>query len=202
MNDIILSQEQQKAIEKIDGASLLLAVPGSGKTTTLISRIGRMIYDFKVPPEKILVITYTNAAAKDMRERFATLFNATDAERIDFRTINSFCYAVVVQFSKVTGRPKPKDDTDRQKNIRMLFDKVYDEKFPEEIEIKNLETSISLIKNSGMTDEEIEDLKVDGREVKPLYCCCSLLLSMNCSNSLSANCSKCCPIMLGQAAGA
>ena len=33
-------------------------------------------------------------------------------------------------------------------------------------------------------------------------CCCSLLLSMNCSNSLSANCSKCCPIMLGQAAGA
>ena len=34
------------------------------------------------------------------------------------------------------------------------------------------------------------------------YCCCSLLLSMNCSNSLSANCSKCCPIMLGQAAGA
>ena len=46
MNDIILSQEQQKAIEKIDGASLLLAVPGSGKTTTLISRIGRMIYDW------------------------------------------------------------------------------------------------------------------------------------------------------------
>ena len=36
----------------------------------------------------------------------------------------------------------------------------------------------------------------------PQYCCCSLLLSMNCSNSLSANCSKCCPIMLGQAAGA
>lgn len=35
-----------------------------------------------------------------------------------------------------------------------------------------------------------------------VYCCCSLLLSMNCSNSLSANCSKCCPIMLGQAAGA
>ena len=144
-------------------------MPGSGKTTTLISRIGRMIYDFKVPPEKILVITYTNAAAKDMRERFATLFNAADAERIDFRTINSFCYAVVVQFSKVTGRPKPEDDTERQKNIRMLFEKVYDEKFPEEIEIRNLETSISLIKNSGMTDAEIEDLKVDGREVKPLY---------------------------------
>ena len=37
---------------------------------------------------------------------------------------------------------------------------------------------------------------------KKRFCCCSLLLSMNCSNSLSANCSKCCPIMLGQAAGA
>ena len=181
MNDIILSQEQQKAIEKIDGASLLLAVPGSGKTTILISRIGRMTYDYKIPPEKILVITYTNAAAKDMRERFATLFNAADAERVDFRTINSFCLAVVQRYSKVTGRTKPEDDFDRKKNIRMLFDQVYDEKFPEEIEIKNLETSISLIKNSGMTDEEIEDLKVDGREVKPLYCFCSRELSKTCS---------------------
>lgn len=50
----------------------------------------------------------------------------------------------------------------------------------------------------------------DARYIREFYrkvigvedCCCSLLLSMNCSNSLSANCSKCCPIMLGQAAGA
>ena len=40
-----LSEEQQKAIENVDGATLLLAVPGSGKTTTLITRIGRMIYE-------------------------------------------------------------------------------------------------------------------------------------------------------------
>lgn len=47
--------------------------------------------------------------------------------------------------------------------------------------------------------DEIVSFHIPG---KLLCCCCSLLLSMNCSNSLSANCSKCCPIMLGQAAGA
>lgn len=44
--------------------------------------------------------------------------------------------------------------------------------------------------------------KYNGSVYCDIDCCCSLLLSMNCSNSLSANCSKCCPIMLGQAAGA
>ena len=52
---IILSQEQQKAIEKIDGASLLLAVPGSGKTTILISRM--IIPDHSEPPVRTLRAT-------------------------------------------------------------------------------------------------------------------------------------------------
>lgn len=169
MNGLTLSQEQQRAIERIDGASLLLAVPGSGKTTTLIARIGRMIYDFQIPPEKILVITYTKNAARDMSARFASLFDERDAKRITFKTINSFCYSVVCEYSKRTGREKPKDDTDTKGNVRKLFKSVYGDEFPEEMEIRDLAQSIAYIKNAGLSEDEIAHLIMDGRQVEPLY---------------------------------
>lgn len=52
---------------------LLLAVPGSGKTTVLVSRIGYLIAQ-GVPPENILTMTYTVSAARDMSRRFAAFF--------------------------------------------------------------------------------------------------------------------------------
>lgn len=61
--------------------------------------------------------------------------------------------------------------------------------FTEHVDFNSAEKNLSIVK-----DNRKQNFVVD--------CCCSLLLSMNCSNSLSANCSKCCPIMLGQAAGA
>lgn len=169
MNDIILSQEQQKAIEKIDGASLLLAVPGSGKTTTLISRIGRMVYDYHISPEKILVITYTKNAAKDMQERFASLFNTADSKRIAFRTINSFCNSVVQEFSSRVGRPKPGAEFNVHGNVRKLFEKVYGEKYPDELAVRDIARAIAYIKNAMLSDEDIDAMVVDGYKVRDMY---------------------------------
>ena len=86
--NIQLNEQQLRAVRAVDGPVLLLAVPGSGKTTVLVSRLGYMIYCLGIRPESILTVTYTVAATEDMRRRFAKIFGEEDAKRLEFRTIN------------------------------------------------------------------------------------------------------------------
>ena len=71
---IRLNAQQKSAVQSVNGPVLLLAVPGSGKTTVLVTRLGYMIYCKGIDPEKILTVTYTVAATKDMSRRFAGYF--------------------------------------------------------------------------------------------------------------------------------
>ena len=66
---IRLNAQQKSAVQSVNGPVLLLAVPGSGKTTVLVTRLGYMIYCKGIDPEKILTVTYTVAATKDMSRR-------------------------------------------------------------------------------------------------------------------------------------
>ena len=71
--------QQEAAILRAEGPTLLLAVPGSGKTTTLVTRLGYLIHCLGVEPGRILTVTYTVAAAGDMKRRFAALFGEAHA---------------------------------------------------------------------------------------------------------------------------
>lgn len=92
---IQLNEQQQSAVQSVTGPVLLLAVPGSGKTTVLVTRLGYMIFCRGIAPEKILPVTYTVAATKDMSERFANRFGQDLADRLEFRTINGICARVI-----------------------------------------------------------------------------------------------------------
>ncbi len=159
--EIHLSAAQQQAIRKVDGAELLLAVPGSGKTTTLVARLGYMIREKQIPPENILVITFTRSAAADMQRRYASFFGAESAERIHFSTINSFCYSVVLYYAKMYRRKKPADETNSPGIIRMLYPKVYGG-FSNENDVKELAQTITYIKNMQLSEEQIRELKTSG----------------------------------------
>src|SRR5208283_6135476 len=63
-----LNDEQKRAVTEGDGAVLVVAGPGSGKTRTIISRICHQL-DKGVPPERILLLTFTNKAAAEMKRR-------------------------------------------------------------------------------------------------------------------------------------
>ena len=67
------SESQRTAITQGDGATLVLAGPGSGKTSVITGRIQYLIEQKSVPPERILVITFTKAAAGEMRLRFQAM---------------------------------------------------------------------------------------------------------------------------------
>lgn len=60
---ISLNKQQERALQVVEGSNLLLAVPGSGKTTVLVARLGYMVLNKNIAPESILAITYNNSAA-------------------------------------------------------------------------------------------------------------------------------------------
>lgn len=67
------NESQLEAINHKDGPALVLAGPGSGKTTVICQRIKQLITGYGVPPSEILVITFTKAAAREMKQRFLSL---------------------------------------------------------------------------------------------------------------------------------
>ena len=92
-----LNPQQLAAVHAVDGAVLLLAVPGSGKTTVLVTRLGYMCLGLGIAPESILTMTYTVAAAGDMRQRFA----AQDASKLQTKTrLKQETKNAIIQYSR------------------------------------------------------------------------------------------------------
>ena len=100
-----LNAKQLEAVRTVDGAVLLLAVPGSGKTTVLVNRLGYMIYCAGIQPEEILTLTYTVSATQDMSERFESIFGEELHGRLEFRTINGICAKIITRYGQMIGKP-------------------------------------------------------------------------------------------------
>ncbi len=89
----MLSSEQLAAVQHTDGPAIVLAGPGSGKTTVITNRIVHLIRQ-GVRPENILVITFTRAAARQMQERFEKL-SAPDHFRVTFGTFHAVFFQIL-----------------------------------------------------------------------------------------------------------
>ncbi|MFM1524371.1 MULTISPECIES: ATP-dependent helicase [Helcococcus] len=90
------SESQLNVINHKEGPALVLAVPGSGKTTVLLARINNLINN-GINPENILAMTFSKSQAKDMEERYRKIYGN---QNIHFSTIHSFTYGVLRKFSK------------------------------------------------------------------------------------------------------
>ena len=160
---IQLNQQQESAVQSVEGPVLLLAVPGSGKTTVLVTRLGYMIFCKGIAPERILTVTYTVAATKDMAERFACRFGAQMAGRLEFRTINGICARVIQYCSWKSGRTAFSLLTD-EKRIAAMLAGIYqriEHSYPTESDLQNVRTLITFIKNRMLGEEEIRALEKD-----------------------------------------
>ena len=152
-----LNRQQEAAVRETEGPVLLLAVPGSGKTTALLSRVGNLLYCHDVPPESILTVTYTVAATNDLRRRFAQMFGSQYADRLEFRTINGMCARIIRQYEHVTGRQAFQLVSDEGESLRLLREawKSCGRGFPSENDLEEARTRIAYSKNAMLTDEEI-----------------------------------------------
>ncbi|WP_110934299.1 ATP-dependent helicase [Paenibacillus bouchesdurhonensis] len=91
-----LNEVQQQAVLHTEGPLLLLASPGSGKTTTLLMRIGYLIEEKGVQPSRIKAITFSRASAGDMKERYKRFF--PELPSVDFSTIHSLAFEIVREY--------------------------------------------------------------------------------------------------------
>lgn len=173
---IQLNQQQQEAVQSTEGAVLLLAVPGSGKTTVLVTRLGYMIYCRNIHPESILTVTYTVAATKDMSKRFADRFGEEMAEKLEFRTINGICAKIIQYYGRKIGKT-PFELVKEEKNTTGMLVKICQEHgmgYPTESDLKNVRTMITYIKNMMLNDKEIQKLEEESdiriRGIYQAYC--------------------------------
>lgn len=167
-----LNEQQKEAVQSVEGPVLLLAVPGSGKTTVLVTRLGYMIYAKGIAPEKILTVTYTVAATEDMAARFASQFGTDMADRLTFKTINGICAGIIHTYGRKTGRT-PFALLNDEKVIADTLAKIYqktERTYATESDLQTVRTLITYIKNSMLTDAEIREMdKTADMKISVIY---------------------------------
>ena len=166
-----LNPQQLEAVRAVEGPVLVLATPGSGKTTVLVQRLGYMVLCCGIDPHSILTMTYTRAATRDMQERFAGLFGQEPAGELSFRTINGISARIIGRAGKLYGR-EPfgllSDEGERGRILRSVWREVTGI-FPDDGDIRELGTAVTYIKNMLLTDAEIEKMDSGSKHLPELY---------------------------------
>ena len=107
------NKQQQKAIDLLNGPVMLLAGPGTGKTFTIIERI-KNILSKGVEPEKILCLTFTDAAATEMKKRIEKELNVVSCG-VQIFTYHGFCCSLIEEFP---------DDFEIPSNYKIITDPI------------------------------------------------------------------------------
>ena len=165
MNIEQLNSEQLKAVNHIDGPMLVLAGAGSGKTKVLTNRIARLIEE-GVSPSNILAITFTNKAAKEMKDRITRLVGVT-AYNIQISTFHSLGLRILKENYSLLGYDKNFTIIDSD-DVLTIIKKIMKElnlskDYYNPREIKN---KISSAKNAIMSVEDFSKVEFDHKVVE------------------------------------
>jgi DNA helicase-2/ATP-dependent DNA helicase PcrA len=155
-----LNPEQQAAVAHSHGPLLILAGAGSGKTTVLVSRTGRLIDERLTKPEKICVLTFTNKAAQELKTRVAKKLGA-GAERVWAGTFHGFGLQFLKEHWKEADLPKRFgviDASDAQAIVKDLLrdHKTYEK---ERLNLDVLMSKIGYIRENGRENEHDDTIE-------------------------------------------
>ena len=121
------TSQQVDAIKHFEGPALILAVPGSGKTTVLLNRILNLIKNHNIDSSEIISITFSKSQGIDMEKRFLAL-NPEFRGKITFKTIHAFCYEIVRNYMKVKNIKKTLIEGNNEFNRILILKRVYYQK--------------------------------------------------------------------------
>ena len=121
------TSQQVDAIKHFEGPALILAVPGSGKTTVLLNRILNLIKNHNIDPNEIISITFSKSQGIDMEKRFLAQ-NPEFRGKITFKTIHAFCYEIVRNYMKLKNIKKILIEGNNEFNRILILKRVYYQK--------------------------------------------------------------------------
>lgn len=169
-NGILLNEQQRQAVSFERGNALVLSTAGSGKTTVIISRAGRLLYEGKCN-NKILTITFSKMAASDMKNRFKSYFGNNYRAQTEFSTIHSFSYKIVKDYFKKKGISFEILKNNYQALSEILKNQYATSYFNyiSEEEIENLSSTISLVINMMINPSNYKEYGIDIKNFDVIY---------------------------------
>lgn len=161
-----LNEEQLKPVTDTEGAVLVLAGAGSGKTRVLTSRIAYLVEEKGVRPSSILAITFTNKAANEMRVRLSDMVEGSESMWIC--TIHSMCVRILRMYAERLGYNKNfsiYSETERANVIKKAFADcgLEDEKL-----LKNVKFHVANAKMLGKTPQQYAEENADVNEIRDI----------------------------------
>ena len=153
---------QREAVTFGEGPLLVLAGPGSGKTFTITQRILYLIHEKQIPPQKLLVITFTREAAVSMRQRFLQI--SPQHTTVNFGTFHSCFYQILLR----SGRVSPGNILNEKQKKELIYPVLKKIKAHNALSTtdlpelaKNLLTAIGYYKNTGDLQSSMDRLPED-----------------------------------------
>lgn len=164
-----LNEIQKRAVLDTEGAVLVTAGAGSGKTRLLTHRIAHLIKDLGVPAYNILAITFTNKAANEMWRRLNTM--VSNAEDIWIYTFHGVCLRILRRYIDKIGFTK-KFSIYGELETKAVIKQIYDDPDLEDNRLKRTISSISSAKNKGVSPENYKAVYAfsqDASEIAEVY---------------------------------
>ncbi len=163
-----LNGEQLRPVLDTEGAVLVIAGAGSGKTRVLTTRIAYLVCEKGIDPSRIMAITFTNKAAGEMKERLSSIID--DVGSMWVSTIHSMCVRILRRDADKIGYDADftiYDETDKEKVLKRVFETLgYDaEKL-----LKSAKNVISNAKNDCQTPEAFKEANAGLRFCQEFYC--------------------------------
>lgn len=161
------NEAQTKAICHKNGPAMVLAGPGSGKTLVITRRVEYLIKKYGVRPEQILVITFTKAAAKEMRERFARI-TKDDRFPVTFGTFHGIYYGIL----KWAYRMNASNIFSEEEKMMLLREVIAGMELEIEDEkefLQGIASEIGQIKNNRLSLEKYESSNCSDQMFRQIY---------------------------------
>ncbi len=147
-----LNPNQLKASRHESGPALVLAVPGSGKTTVIVNRIKYLIEEKGVSPYKVLAITFAKSQQLDMQRRILEALDENYSKEVSVLTIHALSYKIIREYERYKKTKYTLLDVEDAPRSRDILRKIYIQKlktYPSEEEIDQIQSILGYIKNTN-----------------------------------------------------